>query len=368
MTQRPPPGSAPAARAWCRLAGSWRRGGDDAGRHHDQSGRRARLVLPHRRARRHRPAALRRAARPRGRGRRPVLDPPARGRGPLRARRIALVWLRSPSGCPGPQHRQPRGGDHRPHAADREVRRPRAQRPVVRGSRPRRRVRCGGARQQPRRRLRPARRDRHPRQLPRAGLLTVGAGADREAAEAPLQLELNGVRIAFVAATEGNLGRGRARPRRRRRPPQWPGADGRRPAQRGRRRHDRASARRAGELPPPQPAPGGPLPLLRRCRGQRRDRPPSAPARRHRDPLGRADRVRHGELPLPDVLPVHVSRVARGLPRPARLLGPADLRVEALSLLPVARAADRRADVSGGGAASSPGRSRRAPRLSATPT
>ena len=109
-------------------------------------------------------------------------------------------------GCPGPQHRQPRGGDHRPHAADREVRRPRAQRPVVRGSRPRRRVRRGGARQQPRRRLRPAGRDRHPRQLPRCRLLTVGAGADREAAEAPLQLELNGLRIAFIAATEGNFG------------------------------------------------------------------------------------------------------------------------------------------------------------------
>ena len=39
-----------------------------------------------------------------------------------------------------------------------------------------------------------------------AGLLTVGAGADREAAEAPLQLELNGVRIVFIAATEGNPG------------------------------------------------------------------------------------------------------------------------------------------------------------------
>jgi poly-gamma-glutamate synthesis protein (capsule biosynthesis protein) len=39
-----------------------------------------------------------------------------------------------------------------------------------------------------------------------AGLLTVGAGADSAAAEAPLHVELNGVRIAFVAATEGNLG------------------------------------------------------------------------------------------------------------------------------------------------------------------
>ena len=39
-----------------------------------------------------------------------------------------------------------------------------------------------------------------------AGLLTVGAGADREAAEAPLQLDLNGVHIAFIAAAEENLG------------------------------------------------------------------------------------------------------------------------------------------------------------------
>ncbi|MFA4964885.1 MAG: CapA family protein [Thermoleophilia bacterium] len=39
-----------------------------------------------------------------------------------------------------------------------------------------------------------------------AGLLTVGAGADVQAAEAPLVVERGGVRLAFVAATEGNLG------------------------------------------------------------------------------------------------------------------------------------------------------------------
>lgn len=46
-----------------------------------------------------------------------------------------------------------------------------------------------------------------------AGLLTVGAGADSDAADAPLQLDLNGLRVAFVAATEGNLGAaGQGRP------------------------------------------------------------------------------------------------------------------------------------------------------------
>jgi poly-gamma-glutamate synthesis protein (capsule biosynthesis protein) len=39
-----------------------------------------------------------------------------------------------------------------------------------------------------------------------AGLLVVGAGADADAAEAPLLLDVNGLRVAFVAATEGNLG------------------------------------------------------------------------------------------------------------------------------------------------------------------
>lgn len=42
-----------------------------------------------------------------------------------------------------------------------------------------------------------------------AGLLTVVAGADSAAAEAPLFLELNGLRVAIVAATEGNLGAAR---------------------------------------------------------------------------------------------------------------------------------------------------------------
>lgn len=39
-----------------------------------------------------------------------------------------------------------------------------------------------------------------------AKLLTVGAGADCRAAEAPLLLDLNGLRVAIIAATEGNLG------------------------------------------------------------------------------------------------------------------------------------------------------------------
>ena len=183
----------------------------------------------------------------------------------------------------------------------------------------------------------------------RAGLLTVGAGADREAAEAPLQLELNGLRIAFVAATEGNFGSAGPAPRRRRRPPQWPGADDRRPAQ------PTVDATivllHAGPENYPLPSPR----LVDLCRSfadagaSAVHRPPSAPARRHRGPLGRAHRVRNGELPVPHVLPLHVPGVARGLPGPARLLGRACLRAEAVSVLPVAGAADRRADVPRGG-------------------
>ena len=93
------------------------------------------------------------------------------------------------------------------------------------------------------------------------------------------------MRIAFIAATEGNLGAAGS------------GRAGVAALRSGRAQTAVARLSAAGaatscfctpgrELPPPEPAPRGPRALLRRGRRKRRDRPPSAPARRRRGPPG----------------------------------------------------------------------------------
>ena len=265
-------------------------------------------------------------------------------------------------GRPGPQHRQPRGGDHRPVTqpiakSGRRVRSAPRSPPwsAVAGS-----TRWGSPTTTSATSARRGVIDTldHCRA---AGLLTVGAGADRDAADAPLQLELNGLRVAFVAAT-----RGQPRSRRARDGPASPpcAAAGHRRPSRGSAGVDDATIVLLHAGPEYYPLPSPRLVdltrLLRRRRRQRRDRPPSAPARWHRDPLRRAHRVRNGELPVPHVLPLQASRAGtRGTSSSSRFSSARVCGLTLLPLLPVARAADRRADVSGGGARPRRRRSRR---------
>ena len=179
-----------------------------------------------------------------------------------------------------------------------------------------------------------------------AGLLTVGAGADRAAAEAPLQVELNGVRIAFVAATEGNPGAA------------GPGRAGVAALDSG--RAQTTVARLSGAVdatvvllhagPENYPLPSPRLVDLTRSFA---DAGASAVIVHHQHLPGGVEVYSGvpivygtGNFLFPMYYPYSVPRVARGVPRPAHLLGRTDLRTEALPLLPVARAADRRADVS----------------------